>query len=56
MSINKEWHRSHPMPSKATREQRVEWHAAHKAACGCRDVPASLRPDVMKLLRSHRKP
>ncbi|GLR96001.1 hypothetical protein ACVMFA_009166 [Bradyrhizobium liaoningense] len=49
MSINKEWHRSHPMPSKATREQRVEWHAAHKAACGCRDVPASLRPDVMKI-------
>ncbi|MBR0958156.1 hypothetical protein [Bradyrhizobium japonicum] len=56
MAINKEWHRSHPMPAKATREQRIAWHAAHKAACGCRDVPPDLRPDVMKLLRSRRKP
>ncbi|MBR1133351.1 MULTISPECIES: hypothetical protein [Bradyrhizobium] len=56
MAINKDWHRSHRMPPKATREQRIAWHAAHKAACGCRDVPASLRPDVMKLLRSRRKP
>ncbi|BBZ97930.1 MULTISPECIES: hypothetical protein [Bradyrhizobium] len=56
MAINKEWHRSHRMPPKATREQRVKWHAAHAAACGCRDVPASIRLDVMKLLRSRRKP
>jgi hypothetical protein len=55
VAINKEWHRSHLMPPRATRAQRVEWHAAHKAACGCREVPASLRPDVMKLLR-RRKP
>ncbi|WP_164934737.1 hypothetical protein [Bradyrhizobium zhanjiangense] len=56
MAINKEWHRSDRMPPKATRAQRVAWHAAHKAACGCRAVPMSLRPDVMKLLRSGRKP
>ncbi|MDF0522367.1 hypothetical protein P0R31_34585 [Bradyrhizobium yuanmingense] len=56
MAINKEWHRSHRMPPKATREQRIALHAAHKAACGCRDVPASIRADVMKLLRSQRKP
>ncbi|WP_201760170.1 hypothetical protein [Bradyrhizobium sp. AC87j1] len=56
MAINKEWHRSHRMPLKATRERRVAWHAAHKAACRCRDVSGSLRPDVMKLLRSRRKP
>ncbi|MBR1175103.1 hypothetical protein JQ617_14130 [Bradyrhizobium sp. KB893862 SZCCT0404] len=56
MAINKEWHRSHRMPPKATREQRIAWRAAHKAACGCRDAPASIRPDVMKLLRSRRKP
>ena len=56
MAINKEWHRSHPMPPKATRAQRVVWHAAHKQSCGCREVPTSLRADVMKLLRSRRKP
>ncbi|WP_198172813.1 hypothetical protein [Bradyrhizobium sp. AT1] len=56
MAINKEWHHAHRMPPKATRELRIKWHAAHKAACGCRDVPASLRPEVMKLLRSRRKP
>ncbi|WP_439394715.1 hypothetical protein ACRQ5Q_36530 [Bradyrhizobium sp. PMVTL-01] len=56
MAINKECHRSHRMSPKATREQRIAWHAARKAACGCRDVPASIRPDVMKLLRSYRKP
>jgi len=56
VAINKEWHRSHRMPLKATREQRVAWHAAHKAACGCRDIPASLRPEVIKLLRSRPKP
>ncbi|MCK1745607.1 hypothetical protein IVA80_33800 [Bradyrhizobium sp. 139] len=56
MAINKQWHQSHRMPPKAAREQRVKWHAAHNAACGCRDIPASLRFDVMKLLRSRRKP
>ncbi|WP_257192972.1 MULTISPECIES: hypothetical protein [unclassified Bradyrhizobium] len=30
MAINKEWHRSHRMPLKATREQRVKWHAAQR--------------------------
>ncbi|MCP3473648.1 hypothetical protein NLM33_25370 [Bradyrhizobium sp. CCGUVB1N3] len=55
MAINKEWHRSNPMPPKATRAQRITWHAAHRAACGCREIPASIRPDVLKLLRSRRK-
>ncbi|MCP3461157.1 MULTISPECIES: hypothetical protein [unclassified Bradyrhizobium] len=60
MAINKEWHRSHRMPPKATlkaatRAQRIEWHVAHRAACGCREIPASIRSDVLKLLRSRRK-
>jgi hypothetical protein len=54
--MNKEWHRSHPMPAKATREQRIAWHAAHAVACACRDVPVSIRPDVAKLLKRRRKP
>lgn len=56
MALNEEWHRSHRMPPKATREQRVAWHAAHEAVCGCREILLSIRFDVMKLLRSRRKP
>ncbi|WP_298874465.1 hypothetical protein [uncultured Bradyrhizobium sp.] len=56
MALNKEWHRSHRMPGKATREQRIAWHADHAAACGCREIPLSIRPDVLKLLKSRRKP
>jgi hypothetical protein len=44
------------MPTKATREQRVAWHAAHATACGCREIPLSIRPDVLKLLKGRRKP
>jgi hypothetical protein len=49
VALNKEWHRSHRMPPKATREQRIEWHVAHASACGCRAVPESIRLDVEKL-------
>ena len=49
--MNREWHRLHPMSPKATREQRIKWHAAHATACACRSVPKSLEQDVEKLLR-----
>jgi hypothetical protein len=39
------------MPQKATCEQRIKWHAAHTAACGCRAVPDSIRADVEKLVK-----
>jgi len=55
VALNKEWHRSHRMPPKATREQRIKWHAAHAAACGCRAIPVSIKPDVENLLKRHRK-
>jgi hypothetical protein len=44
--VNAEWHDAHGMPQNPTRAQRVEWHAEHELACGCRPVPASLTPDV----------
>ena len=56
MALNKERHRSHRMPTKATREQRVAWHAAHAEVCGCREIPLSIQSDVLKLLKSRRKP
>jgi hypothetical protein len=51
LALNKEWHRSHRMPQKATREQRIKWHVAHAVACGCRAVPDSIRADVEKLVK-----
>ncbi|SFH88451.1 hypothetical protein SAMN05216525_102445 [Bradyrhizobium sp. Gha] len=54
MTLNGEWHRSHRMPTRATREQRVRWHAAHAMACSCREIPLST--DVVELLKGRRKP
>jgi predicted DNA-binding protein (MmcQ/YjbR family) len=42
-TINKAWHRAHPMPARATDVQRLKWHRAHAQACGCRPIPASLQ-------------
>jgi hypothetical protein len=42
-SLNREWHEVHRMPPDATLEQRIAWHRAHAAACGCRPAPASIQ-------------
>jgi hypothetical protein len=55
VALNKEWHRYNRMLSKATRAQRIEWHARHAAKCGCHDIPESIRQDVEKLLKAVRK-
>ena len=44
--INVAWHDANPMPQKAIRDQRIEWHVRHTDACACRDVPPSLRDAV----------
>lgn len=49
--LNREWHEAHRMPPKPTRRQRVEWHAEHAGACGCREVPPNLAADVRALLK-----
>ena len=50
--LAREWHRTHPMPVKPRREQRVAWHAEHALVCGCREVPASLKADVERAKRA----
>ncbi|MDO8187683.1 hypothetical protein Q5424_14175 [Conexibacter sp. JD483] len=40
--MNREWHAAHPMPERATFEQRVAWHREHAEACGCRRPPARI--------------
>jgi hypothetical protein len=41
--LNRDWHRSHPMPPKATLEQRYAWHLDHERHCACRPMPEKLR-------------
>jgi hypothetical protein len=52
MALNREWHRQNRMPPRATREQRIKWHAA---ACSCRPVPDAIKLDVEKLLKAGRR-
>jgi hypothetical protein len=40
--LNAKWHDAHPMPPKATMDQRIAWHLAHRAACGCRPIPGGV--------------
>ncbi|MCX5517648.1 hypothetical protein OSH10_04305 [Kaistia defluvii] len=37
--LNRAWHDANPMPENPTIDQRVEWHLAHTAHCGCRPIP-----------------
>ena len=41
--LNAEWHRAHRMPKNPTPEARAAWHVAHAEACGCRQMPESVR-------------
>jgi hypothetical protein len=40
--FNPQWHMRHPMPPRATVEQRIAWHEAHVHHCDCRPMPVSL--------------
>jgi hypothetical protein len=44
--MNRDWHLTHLMPPAATLDQRINWHLAHAANCGCRDIPESLRLEI----------
>jgi hypothetical protein len=55
LALNKEWHRPNRMPPRATWEQRIKKHAAHARACGCREIPESIRVDVEKPLKSRKR-
>jgi hypothetical protein len=55
MALNREWHRLHRMPTRATREDRIKWHVAHARACACREVPGSIQAEVGKLLKSRKR-
>lgn len=46
--INENWHRAHPMPAKATVEDRIAWHVAHIANCGCRPIPRGVKQEIAR--------
>jgi hypothetical protein len=49
--LNAAWHQRHPIPKKATLDQRVRWHLAHAASCACRAIPET----VLQKLRRRKK-
>jgi catechol 2,3-dioxygenase-like lactoylglutathione lyase family enzyme len=46
--LNASWHAAHRMPAKPTLDQRVEWHQAHADACGCREIPRTVRAELSR--------
>lgn len=44
--MNKAWHKNHPIPAKATLDQRRRWHQQHVKACNCRSMPRSISDDI----------
>jgi hypothetical protein len=48
---NKQWHAANRMPARATLDQRITWHFAHAASCGCRAMPPSIVAELKR--RTH---
>ncbi|MFD1252716.1 hypothetical protein [Devosia equisanguinis] len=44
--MNKEWHDGHRLDPKANLDQRIAWHVEHATACGCRDMPESIKREL----------
>jgi hypothetical protein len=47
--MNRDWHRAHPMPPRATEAQRIAWHLEHADACACREIPPRLLARMREL-------
>ena len=46
--MNGAWHEANPMPKNPTLDQRIAWHLAHAANCGCRPVPDKLAEEMRR--------
>ncbi|HXY70534.1 MAG TPA: hypothetical protein VEH62_13885 [Gemmatimonadales bacterium] len=53
--MNAEWHREHPMPTRASLAQRVAWHRSHAQHCDCRPIPPDILIEIDRLERSKEK-
>jgi hypothetical protein len=52
--MNARWHAAHPVPKKASLDERVQWHVAHAAHCACRDIPATVAAELRRRRRARR--
>jgi hypothetical protein len=50
--MNASWHERHPMPPKATVDQRIAWHLEHQQHCSCRPIPAKLQEQITARIAS----
>jgi hypothetical protein len=50
---NAAWHGRHVMPKKATVEQRIAWHRAHRKHCACRPIPSKLLAQIEAASHRH---
>jgi hypothetical protein len=41
--LNRDWHQAHRLSPKAKLEERIAWHLEHAQACGCREMPESIK-------------
>ncbi len=46
--LNRDWHKTHRLPEHANLNQRVDWHLAHATACGCREMPDTIKREIEK--------
>ena len=44
--MNTAWHEKHRLEKGASMKERVVWHVAHRKACGCRSIPASVESEL----------
>jgi hypothetical protein len=49
--LNAAWHKQHPMPPRATLEQRIRWHVQHARHCACRPIPEKLKVEIRRRSR-----
>ena len=40
--MNRQGHAEHHLLDGANLEERIDWHAAHSQACGCRPIPPEI--------------
>lgn len=48
MTVNEEWHRTHPMPKHPSLRERIAWHRDHAEQCGCREMPSAIRKEIAR--------
>jgi hypothetical protein len=44
--LNRDWHATNRMPTKATLDQRIAWHLEHSRHCACRPIPDKLLEQI----------